>query len=146
MKKFLTICLTICSCLISYAQAIDLVVDCQTPGWLSSKINYGDQQTVRNLKVTGSINENDLKFLGSLIQNEQLDGAIDLSDCSIAGKDKDYLSENCFGINTYDTLKIRYLSLPKTLKGLESILRYKNNNALIVDTLLFDCEINKVDK
>ena len=146
MKKFLTICLTICSCLISYAQAIDLVVDCQTPGWLSSKINYGDQQTVRNLKVTGYINENDLKFLGSLIQNEQLDGAIDLSDCSIAGKDKDYLSENCFGINTYDTLKIRYLSLPKTLKGLESILRYKNNNALIVDTLLFDCEINKVDK
>ena len=30
------------------AQATDLVVDCQTPGWLSSKINYGEQQTVKN--------------------------------------------------------------------------------------------------
>ena len=37
------------------AQKTSLTVDCQTPGWLSSKINYSDQKSVQNLKVTGYI-------------------------------------------------------------------------------------------
>ena len=54
MKRFIiAILATFSFCIAVYPQATDLVVDCQTPGWLSSKINYGDQQTVMNLKVTG---------------------------------------------------------------------------------------------
>ena len=65
MKKLLSFCITLCACLTMSAQRTDLVVDNQTPGWLSSKINYGDQRTVRNLKVTGYINATDLKFIDS---------------------------------------------------------------------------------
>ena len=50
MKKIIVMCLLLYISLCANAQATDLVVDCQTPGWLSSKINYGDQQTVKNLK------------------------------------------------------------------------------------------------
>ena len=145
MKRYLLSCLALFMGLFAHAQATDLVVDCQTPGWLSSKIDYGDQQTVKNLKVTGYINTTDLNFIGSLIQNEQLDGMIDLSDCNIAGEKKDYLGANCFGINTYDSKQLRFLSLPKTLKGLESILNYKSGNVLIVDTLLFNCDIKYIN-
>lgn len=38
------------------AQATSLVVENQTPGWLSSKISYGDQQTVENLTLSGYLN------------------------------------------------------------------------------------------
>lgn len=40
----------------TYAQHTSLIVDNQTPGWLSSKIEYKDQQTLENLKITGYIN------------------------------------------------------------------------------------------
>ena len=68
MKKFLLLCILSVMCNALFAQATDLVIDCQTPGWLSSKINYGDQQTVKNLKVTGYINKTDLNFIGTLTQ------------------------------------------------------------------------------
>jgi hypothetical protein len=84
MKKILVMCLSLCISLCANAQATDLVVDCQTPGWLSSKINYGDQLTVKNLKVTGYINETDLKFIASLF-NKELNGVVDLGDVTIDG-------------------------------------------------------------
>lgn len=68
MKYLLTFILLMCSYVLCGAQATTLIVDNQTPGWLSSKINYGDQQTVENLKVTGYLNADDLKFIGTLIQ------------------------------------------------------------------------------
>ena len=83
MKKVFLLCLMLCTCMLANAQATDLVIDCQTPGWLSSKINYGDQQTVKNLKVTGYVNATDLRFVGTLISNQQLDGKLDLSNCNI---------------------------------------------------------------
>ena len=33
------------------AQQTSMTIDNQTPGWLSSKINYGDQQTVEKLRA-----------------------------------------------------------------------------------------------
>lgn len=84
MKRYIFTILTILSfCITAYSQVTDLVVDCQTPGWLSSKINYGDQQTVKNLKVTGYVNATDLRFIGTLISNQNLDGKLDLSNCNI---------------------------------------------------------------
>ena len=37
----------------SFSQATSLEIDNPSPGWLSSKIAYGDQLSVKNLKVIG---------------------------------------------------------------------------------------------
>ena len=56
--------LVVAFCFLSVrAQQTSLVIDNQTPGWLSSKIAYGDQKTLQNLKLTGYINAEDLKSL-----------------------------------------------------------------------------------
>ena len=68
MKRILSFYVCFAMCMALFAQATDLTIDNQTPGWLSSKINYGDQQTVKNLKVTGYINNTDIRFIGSLTQ------------------------------------------------------------------------------
>ena len=51
------------------AQQTTLTVDCQTPGWLSSKIGYKDQQSVKYLTVTGYLNLTDMSFLAGLTKN-----------------------------------------------------------------------------
>ena len=53
MKKFYFFFILACCSLNTFAQATSLTVDCQTPGWLSSMINYGDQQTLENIRITG---------------------------------------------------------------------------------------------
>ena len=112
MKRFISICMLLGSCLTMLAQATSLVVDNQTPGWLSSKINYGDQATVRNLKVTGYINATDLKFIGTLIQNRSLDGRLDLSDANVVSEtlsSKDNAIENnIFALSNLLILSISY--------------------------------------
>lgn len=50
------------------AQQTTLTVDCQTPGWLSSKIGYKDQQSVKYLTVTGYLNLTDMSFLAGLTE------------------------------------------------------------------------------
>ena len=74
------------SFLSAMGQATSLTIDNQTPGWLSSKIAYGDQQTVQNLKVTGFINAEDLKFIGRLMGKYSLTGCIDLENVDIIGE------------------------------------------------------------
>lgn len=92
MKKYLVLCLSLCISVLANAQATDLVVDCQTPGWLSSKINYGDQQTVKNLKVTGYLNGTDINFLVHL-QSEYKLRSLDLSETNIVrGGEKVFIS------------------------------------------------------
>ena len=51
------------TCISAKAQQTSMTVDNQSPGWLSSKIGYGDQQTVENLKITGYLNGTDFNFL-----------------------------------------------------------------------------------
>ena len=97
--------------IISMAQATSLTIDCQTPGWLSSMINYGDQVTLESLKVTGYINETDLSFIGSLNKNQQL-RVIDLEDVQIVAEnssDNNKLTKGYFGGH------IQHLLLPKSL-------------------------------
>ena len=126
MKKYLALCLSLCISVFANAQATDLVVDCQTPGWLSSKINYGDQQTVKNLKVTGYINSDDLKFIGTLINNFSLDGRVDLSDVQIVNND---MGVNAFGLptNSSELKSLKCLLLPSSLKSSYAILSKKTN-------------------
>ena len=143
MKRFISICMLLGSCLTMLAQATSLVVDNQTPGWLSSKINYGDQATVRNLKVTGYINATDLKFIGTLIQNRSLDGRLDLSDANVVSEtlsSKDNAIENnIFALSnaSKDTLRLSCLDLPKTLTYISNFGR----QSFIIDTLVYDVQI-----
>ena len=139
MKKCVLTCIAICISILAHAQATDLVVDCQTPGWLSNKINYGDQQTVKNLKVTGYINATDLNFIGGLIDGQSLQEKVDLSDVNVVGNT---LKANCFGISNLSNVNLKCLSLPKTVESLENILPY-NGAALVlhIDTLYFNCNI-----
>lgn len=129
VKKIILLSMVICISLWANAQATDLVVDCQTPGWLSSKISYGDQQTVRNLKVTGYINKDDLKFIGQLIEIN-LNGHIDLSDVNVV--------DNSMWNNPFSVDKnIQRLDLPKSVTYYSKCL-YNDPKVLYVDTLAFE--------
>ncbi|MBQ8051991.1 MAG: Ig-like domain-containing protein [Bacteroidaceae bacterium] len=141
MKKICLLCLMLSISLWANAQATSLTVDNQTPGWLSSKINYGDQQTVKNLKVTGYINKTDLKFIGTLISSGSLDGEIDLSNANIlsetsGGEDSVLVG---FGLSKMDS--IRVYRIPQSASSVVNCI-----NNLYVDTMYFDCEMTYVDK
>ncbi|MBR1518458.1 MAG: Ig domain-containing protein [Prevotella sp.] len=148
MKRLFTITIALAMCISMFPQAKSLTVDCQTPGWLSSKINYGDQQTVENLKVTGYINSTDLDFIGELIHNRSLNGELDLSEVRIATPgEEDELNwrgkrthepadgsgnyRNCFGLETYDSLRV--FRFPSYLKKVVGAL-----NCLIIDSVYFN--------
>lgn len=143
MKKLLSFCITLCVCLNMSAQRTDLVVDNQTPGWLSSKINYGDQKTVRNLKVTGYINATDLKFIGRLIQNRLLDGVVDLGETDIISEEangKDHsMEKNALGIQKRDSIK--GFIFPRSLSAAEDCF----GEYLFVDSVVFDTQMKYID-
>ena len=78
------------SSLSAYSQQTSMTVDNQTPGWLSSKIVYTDQQTLKDLKVTGYINGTDINFIKDLNTKRALI-RLDLSEAHIvAGGDPYY--------------------------------------------------------
>ena len=141
MKKFLLLCILSAMCNALFAQATDLVIDCQTPGWLSSKINYGDQQSVKNLKVTGYINKTDLNFIGSLTQLS-LNGIIDLGEVNIVGNSWNgsfKILSTSWG--TDYTYHLQKLILPATLSDYEE---HEGTRATEVDTLVFDTSIKVI--
>lgn len=136
-KNLLLAILLMVICHSTYAQQTSLIVDCQTPGWLSSKINYGDQQTVRDLTVTGYINSTDLLFIGQLITGNNLDGKLDLEDVNIIGTEKNekdnVLASNMFGVEwaSGKDFNLKHLILPlSATKSSTCLGRY-----LSVDTL-----------
>lgn len=89
MKNIITVMLLMCFTCIS-AQNTILVVDNQNPGWLSNKIPFKDQESVKNLTVTGYLNGTDIKFLNELFDRRQLTH-LDLTDSYIvAGGDAYY--------------------------------------------------------
>lgn len=130
MKKlFFAIAFVLCSCLDVFSQATSLTIDCQTPGWLSSMINYGDQQTLVNLKVTGYINATDLSFIGSLSKNQQLHGVINLEEAQIVGatnEDNNKLNQGYFGGH------IQHLILPKSLVAADKCLSGTSLDSLTI--------------
>ena len=132
-------------CLVSvslYAQQKTLTIENQSPGWLSSKISYGDQQTVENLTVIGYLNNDDLRFIVSLAKNHSLHGRLDLEKANLVGDNpsKDnYLirADDIFGADNtkeYNIIKLRYFSYPKSLiNGDGEAMR-----CLIIDTLFIN--------
>lgn len=134
-------CLLIAIC--ANAQQTSLTIDNQTPGWLSSKINYGDQMTVEKLEVSGYINADDLKFIGILITDHSLNKKLNLSNVEIVPDN--ILEENAFGINwsSDQNDKIEYLSLPINLKSSYRCL----GNFFSVDTLVAGgTEMHKINR
>lgn len=139
MKKYSILSLILLVHLCIYAQQTSLTIDNQTPGWLSSKINYSDQLTVQNLTVTGYLNTTDLEFIG-LLMSKSLNGNIDLENTSIVKDSKN--EENTLptsAFNLSESYKLRRLSLPSTLAKMGNWNRKTGDSyeqALTLDTLI----------
>lgn len=140
MKKFLSYFVLMFCCVATVsAQQTSLVVDNQTPGWLSSQIPYADQATVKNLKVTGYLNGTDIKFIRELTETREL-VHLDLSEANIvSGGDayynNYYLTKDNMLTNymfKFKNEKGTFLSVPKSInKSYSSFLQGK------VDTLVY---------
>lgn len=123
---------------VMYAQKTSLTVDSQTPGWLSSMINYEDQLSVKNLTVSGYINTEDLKFMGTLISGKSLKH-LDLSEANIVydnPNNNNTLKESTFAATGH----MDFLSLPISLEETThcfgySTATYSSKYFLKVDTL-----------
>lgn len=147
MRRFICFYLCLASCMALFAQATDLTIDNQTPGWLSSKINYGDQQTVKNLKITGYINNTDLNFIGTLIQ-KNLNGCVDLYHANMVAegstKDNELTATNAglFGLWGGDdcNYKLQSCYLPNSATNVNIVIRFP------VDTLLFDTQDSIIER
>lgn len=138
MKHFLTVLMLLCGYMLCKAQATSLTVDNQPPGWLSSKINYGDQITLKNLKVTGYINGTDINFILDLSNRRVLRGVLDLSEAHIvAGVDKvnntsveDEIWSSAFCKSEYPFKKV---ILPKSLR---KKYEYGSDGSANADTII----------
>ena len=122
MKQLLTLIVLICSYVLCGAQATSLTVDNQTPGWLSSKINYGDQLTVENLTLTGYFNRTDFNFITDLSNRRSLRGVLDLSEAHIVAGGEEIghssLEDDTWNSDIfYPELPIQKVILPKSLKS-----------------------------
>lgn len=143
MKQLLTLIVLICSYVLCGAQATSLTVDNQTPGWLSSKINYGDQLTVENLTLTGYFNGTDFNFITDLSNRRSLRGVLDLSGAHIvAGGEKIHnhsLEDDTWieGIINPE-LPVQKVILPKSLKNGEYGTGIWVNADTIVVSTAFD--------
>ncbi len=155
MNKFLSmLVLLICTNLATmFAQNTTLEVDNQYPGWLSSKIPFKDQASVQNLTVTGYINGTDVKFIRELMNNRQL-SHLDLSDANIiAGGDVYYIdwNDHSYTIDEDNTIgggmfrgKLKYLSLPKSIKKIETDRKTDYSFCGLIDTLIIGGDIKEL--
>ena len=122
-------------CLNVFSQATSLTVDCQNPGWLSSMINYGDQLTLENIKVSGYLNGTDFKFIRELNLNRNLNGCIDLEYANIVAGGESYGgSDNYIYVSTttQDSILPQYIfaylnPLRKVILP-HSLVGFENNN------------------
>lgn len=110
------------------------------PGWLSSKIAYTDQVSLKSLKVTGYINGTDLAFVKGMMKNKSL-VHVDLSDANIVsgGGVKD--NEVSYGFYFQEQKQGTYLSLPVNAEVINNFYRsgpsgsdVSGNN--VIDTLV----------
>ena len=131
--------LSLCSIGVS-AQSEAMTVDNQMPGWLSSKIAYTDQVSLKSLKVTGYINGTDLAFVKGLMKKKSL-VHVDLSDANIVsgGGVKD--NEVSYGFYFQEQKQGTYLSLPVNAEVINDFYRngpsgsdVPGNN--VIDTLV----------
>lgn len=123
------------------AQNTILVIDNQNPGWLSNKIPFKDQESVKNLTVTGYLNGTDIKFLNELFDRRQLTH-LDLTDSYIvAGGDTYYsnyttkdneLTPHMFYSSSITPKTIDFLATPKSTVKEDKFLA----SNFYVDTLI----------
>lgn len=140
MKNIITVMLLMCFTCIS-AQNTILVIDNQNPGWLSNKIPFKDQESVKNLTVTGYLNGTDIKFLNELFDRRQLTH-LDLTDSYIvAGGDTYYsnyttkdneLTPHMFYSSSITPKTIDFLATPKSTVKEDKFLA----SNFYVDTLI----------
>ncbi len=139
MKKFLSYFVLMFCCVATVsAQQTSLVVDNQTPGWLSSKIPFVDQATVKHLKVTGYLNGTDIKFIRELTETREL-VHLDLSEANIvSGGDAYYQSYTTIDNELTDYMfnfedkKGTFLSVPISI--IKSQANFWQNK---IDTLVY---------
>lgn len=147
MKKLLLLILALNVFTGICAQNTYLEIDNQVPGQLSTRLTYSDQKNIHDIKVTGYMNIDDYKFIGSLIQKYNLKGKIDLADVYSVNEspfeDNEWRT-NVFGlVNKYsDKDTVQCLIYPRLI--------FKSNSPLSeyihVDTVMFDCEVNSLHK
>ncbi|MBR4924597.1 MAG: hypothetical protein IKZ61_02485 [Prevotella sp.] len=141
MKKILLLFTLFVVSIVAFAQTTSLEVDCQNPGWLSSKIAYSDQKTLQNLKVTGYINGTDIRFIRELNTNLSLHGIIDLEDANIVSGGDSYYSDCVTVDNQITAYMFAYLDsiqkvvLPNSTIGFSNGFEFTNT---YVDTLVIN--------
>lgn len=118
-----------CVCLCSNAQNNSLEINCQEPGWLSSYIRPDVGKTITGLTVKGTINEDDLKTIGNLMKNYNLNERLDLTDARIVGQKNDYFSGDMLGVSD---CSLSYLALPSSLTDMEKGLSWGVADTVVV--------------
>lgn len=112
-----------------------MTVDNQMPGWLSNKISYPDQVSLKNLTVTGYINGADMKFIKDLMQNKNLIH-LDLSDANIVTGEGTYENQMRSDFYFSENKDGTFLSLPKTLETIFSLYPSDISRNNVTDTLI----------
>lgn len=143
MKKILfTSAFVLCHCLNALSQATSLTIDCQTPGWLSSMINYTDQQTVVDLTITGYLNTVDMNFIGTMMKLHSLK-RLDLENVDIVSSDaekQNVLTKDIFDIGSQYECHMDKILLPLSIKKIWQSPQVDVagcfSNYLYVDTLV----------
>lgn len=136
MKKYIVLIMLLSCCCISIsAQQTTMTVDNQMPGWLSSKIAYSDQLSLKNLTVTGYINGEDIKFIKDLMQNKNLIH-LDLSDANIVTGKGTYENQMRSYFYFSENKDGTFLSLPKTLETIFSLYPSDISGNNVTDTLI----------
>lgn len=123
----------------AFCQATSLVIENKTPGWLSSKIDYDDQQTVENLKITGYLNGTDITFIKNIKEQFSLQ-YLDLSESSIVkGGDSEYTTND----NEINLSKLCDYTKTTNLKPLKKLITLKTAKASgaigkkLADTIIY---------
>lgn len=122
------------------AQSEAMTVDNQMPGWLSSKIAYTDQVSLKSLKVTGYINGTDLAFVKGMMKNKSL-VHVDLSDANIVSGGGVNDNEVSYGFYFQEQKQGTYLSLPVNAEVINNFYRsgpsgFDEPGNNVIDTLV----------
>lgn len=140
MRQFLSLLMLLCSFSLCRAQVTSLTIENQTPGWLSSKIGYGDQQTIENLKVTGFLNATDYAFIGALIQSHSLSGSLNLEESQFVnsnGLADNKIPSNVFAFaSSNDTKHLKKLIMPTKIVDYEGSWFGEYRLTVQVDSLI----------
>lgn len=138
MKKLICFfCLLLFFFLSLSAQEVSMVIDNQTPGWLSSQFTYNQRQSVEDLTVTGYIDKTDMTFINSLIKDYNLK-VLDLSEVNLT---EPAYGENIIwvGFLSFGTNKVlQKFTMPFNIKGINTSTSSNRIAAIVshVDTLI----------